>query len=135
MTRADRKKLLRAWQADDAAAVQRNGVVRHERWYFVVHLGLARRSTPEARYEVQLLDEDGRAIEVATFAALHSSVELGASAVPIDVLRSAMELPEGQGCFVDEAGWELTPHGHRVAADQASVTGGRHRDPAWRGKA
>jgi len=126
----DRKKAVRAWQAERAAAAKAGGVVRHQHWFFVVHLSAVRRGTSEAPYEVQLLDEDGRAIEVARFAGPESSVDLRGVAVPSAVLQSAAELPEGQGCYVDEAGWEVTALGHRVAAEVARATGGRKQNRA-----
>ncbi len=130
MTKADRKKAIRAWQAERAADANRGSVVHHDRWFFVVHVPIARRRAADVPYEVQRLDEHGRGIEAMQFGDPASRVELGGEAVPSAVLRSATELPEGQGCYVDETGWEVTPSGHPVAADVARATGGRGRDRA-----
>jgi hypothetical protein len=122
--RADRRKAVRAWQAGNAEAAKADAVVHHERWFFVVHLSGERARRAGAPYEVQLLDDAGRAREVAAFSASDCSVELGGSSVPVGVLRAATELAEGQGCYVDGSGWEVTPVGHRVAPELARATGG-----------
>jgi hypothetical protein len=128
MKRADRKKAVRAWQAEQATAARGDAVIRHRRWFFVVHLSPARRIGAGLLYEVQRLDDDGRGVEVARYTDPDADVELCGEAVPTPVLRSAADLPEGQGCYVDESGWEVTPLGHRVAPGVARARGGQDPD-------
>jgi hypothetical protein len=125
--RPEKKKALKAWrqQHQDEAAARQAQVVRHERWYFLVHLSPEDQERDAGQFEVQFLDEQGRGAEHATYSSPTDAVILGGSAVPESVLSAAGHLPAGQGCYVDTEGWELTPFGARVAPDKARATGGR----------
>jgi hypothetical protein len=124
MTRDEKKKALRTWREQQRQTVAEGmRLVRHSRWYFVVHLDAAREATRGGAYEVQLLDEDGRGVEVARYNLPAPEVVLGGTPVPTGVLVAPSHLPVGQGCYVDETGWEVSPWGERLADGVARTTG------------
>lgn len=76
-------------------------------WFFVRQLPIAERK-PGERFEVQLLDDDGRAVAVARYDA-ETSLALGDVIVPRVVLAAGRERPEGSGIYVDQEGVETPP--------------------------
>ncbi len=72
-------------------------------WYFVFHL----EQDEDGRdvYEVQVLDDDGKAISVVVF---HDPTEIGGR-IPLAVAIAAMERPIGPGDYVDADGAIVPP--------------------------
>ena len=77
------------------------------RWFFVLHLPLDRQ-LPGARYEVQLLDKDGRAKAVATYDE-EGSLSIDGVGVPTAVLAAGRRQAAGKGDYVDESGEQTAP--------------------------
>ena len=76
-------------------------------WFFVRHLPLEQQR-PGARYEVQLLDRDGRAMAEAQYDA-ETSVSIEGVSVPETVLAAGRAQPLGLGDYVDEDGVRTAP--------------------------
>jgi hypothetical protein len=76
-------------------------------WFFVRRLPIAE-AKPGERFEVQLLDGDGRAIAVARYDT-EASLALGGQTVPGVVLDAGRERLEGSGSYVDLEGVETPP--------------------------
>ena len=98
-----------------------NGTIN--KWYFVSHLAAAQREALDLAFEVQLLDEKGRGLEVRQFTLPAEEVALGGTRVPSQVLAAAGQLREGQGCYVDRLGWEVDHLGDRLPEGTARTTG------------
>jgi hypothetical protein len=76
-------------------------------WFFFRKLPIGERK-PGERFEVQLLDDDGRAVAVAGYDA-ETALALGDVIVPAAVLDAGRERPEGSGTYVDHEGVETPP--------------------------
>jgi hypothetical protein len=113
-------------QAERQRAERAPGVIRHS-WFFVLHLSANQQRDSGYSYEAQSLDDDGKAVEVARYTSFDEGTMLAGKLVPHGVLHAASELPEGQGCFVDATGWEVTPMGVRLDPNAARTTGGQPR--------
>ena len=77
------------------------------RWYFVMHLA-PEQQRPGARYEVQLLDDDGRATAWEGYDE-ETSLTVGGVDVPSAVLAAGRAQAEGLGDYVDERGVRTAP--------------------------
>jgi hypothetical protein len=76
-------------------------------WFFVRKLP-TREATPGERFEVQLLDSDGRAVAVGRYDT-ETSLTVNGETVPAVVLDRGRERPEGSGAYVDQEGVETRP--------------------------
>jgi hypothetical protein len=76
-------------------------------WFFVRQLPTAER-VPGERFEVQLLDEDGRSVAEARYDT-ETSLVVGDVTVPAAALDAGRERPEGSGTYVDQDGVETPP--------------------------
>ena len=61
------------------------------------------------QYQVQLLDQDGRAKATGYFDAVDEELILDDVRVDPRVMRAAMALPDGQGDYVDDEGRSTKP--------------------------
>ena len=78
-------------------------------WYFVRKLDSSERPDRRERFEVQVVDEDGRGEEVGYLAEDTTSLVIGGRAIPSAVIKSAKARVEGQGEYVGPDGQPLPP--------------------------
>ena len=72
-------------------------------WYFITHL--EQKVGDRGAYEVQILDNDGRAIEFVVF---DSVAEVG-DRIPAAVSQAVIARPVGPGDYVDPDGHVVPP--------------------------
>jgi hypothetical protein len=75
------------------------------RWFFVYCL----RSTDQQfaagnRYEVQVLDDAGRAAQVGYFVDPQLPLVIDGQTIPLAVLKAALRQPSGKGDYVNDLG-------------------------------
>ena len=78
-------------------------------WYFVRKLRPHERPHSLERFEVQVLDNDGRAIAIGHLAVDARQLIIQGHEIPLAVLEAAKRRPEGQGDYVDPSGERLPP--------------------------
>jgi hypothetical protein len=78
-------------------------------WYFVRKLHPHEQPASGARFEVQILDDDGRAIAVGYLTADATKLLIDGRSVPQPVLEAAKQRTEGQGEYVGPNGQGLPP--------------------------
>jgi len=76
-------------------------------WFFVRHLPTDQQR-PGERYEVQVLDPDGRAVAEARYDQ-QISLAVGQMTIPSSVLDAGRAQPEGSGDYVDTKGSHTPP--------------------------
>ncbi len=79
------------------------------RWYFVLHLGDDDVSETRLRYEVQVLDESGRASEVGRFSQDELTLVVDGVTIPEPVLAAALRQTKGKGDYVGDDGQSVAP--------------------------
>lgn len=83
---------------------------RSEPRFFVLRLSPGQKEYRNGyRFEVQLLDETGRAGAALNFRELNRDFREQEYYVPASVIAAAQRQPEGQGDYVDEAGQNRRP--------------------------
>lgn len=99
-------------ETDSAKFVAKERFVhtRSEPRFFVLQLSPGTKEYVNGyRFEVQLLDEVGRAGAVLNFRGLNQDFREQEYYVPASVVAAALRQPEGQGDYVDEAGRSRRP--------------------------
>jgi len=82
----------------------------HRQWYFVVHLDPQQSvDTDSHSYEVQVLDQQGRAVAVGYFTDPDAPLTVAQQLIPTGVLPAALRQLPGQGDYVNEAGESIPP--------------------------
>ena len=78
--------------------------------YFVCNRQTARsQSHPEADYEIQVLDAQGRGKHVGYLRYGDTEIEIGGQPIPKAVIDAAHRQPEGKGDYVNEGGQSISP--------------------------
>jgi hypothetical protein len=83
--------------------------IRAQRWFFVVHLRERERPAPSSVFEIQVLDEDGKAIAIGYVGAEAASLEIDGQDIPAAVIEAAKRQPLGLGDYIDESGKSVRP--------------------------
>ena len=78
-------------------------------WYFVRKLRPHERPESPARFEVQVLDDDGLAVAVGYFSEETDVLVVGDREIPRPVLEAGKRRGEGQGDYVGPDGKSLPP--------------------------
>ncbi|GEM_PF-1578836 len=78
-------------------------------WYFVRKLNSHEQPFSAARFEVQILDDDGRAIAIGYLMADTTELLIDDRSVPQPVLEAAKQRTVGQGEYVGSDGQVLPP--------------------------
>jgi hypothetical protein len=73
-------------------------------WFFVRHLVPGESQRTRLPFEVQLLDAEGRATDVAHFDAHVQTIIINGIAIPAPVVARALTYPAGFGDYVDALG-------------------------------
>jgi hypothetical protein len=80
------------------------------RWYFVMRLDPQQSVETDAHsYEVQVLDQQGRAAAVGYFTDPDAPLTVAQQLIPMAVLHAALRQLPGQGDYVNEAGESIAP--------------------------
>jgi hypothetical protein len=77
--------------------------------YFVVHLREEDRPAPDERFEVQVLDSNGRAACCGYVGYEQSELEVAGGRIPRPVIEAARRQLIGQGDYLDETGNSVPP--------------------------
>ncbi|QDT52384.1 hypothetical protein Pan44_03940 [Caulifigura coniformis] len=77
--------------------------------YFILHLEERDRYSSGMRYEIQLLDTYGQTIARGCVDDQANSLELQGCSIPQPVIEAARKQAIGNGDYVDEAGYSVSP--------------------------
>lgn len=77
--------------------------------FFVVHLHEKDRPSSAMRYEIQVLDGDGRAAHCVYADDSQVMIEVIGLTIPTQVVDAARRQPMGQGDYVDDSGKSIRP--------------------------
>ena len=81
-------------------------------WFFASHLVPGESQRTSLPFQVQILDSDGRATDVAYFAERARSVSINGVVLPEPVVARALTYPAGFGDYVDASGHPVDMQGH-----------------------
>ena len=78
-------------------------------WYFVRKLQSHEQPARRERFEIQVLDDDGKAENVGYIDEETDLLEINGAVIPEVVLAAARSINCGQGDYIDSAGNRLEP--------------------------
>lgn len=77
--------------------------------FFVLHLKKEDCKDPNKQFEIQVLDDDGRAISFTHISYEQTTLVIDGDLIPVPVIDAAKRQKEGEGNYVNEAGEQVTP--------------------------
>jgi hypothetical protein len=81
-----------------------------DEWYFVRQLRDTENPSSTLRFEIQVLDEDGRAVFAGYLSSEMTELEINKQIVPVPVLEAAKSKEMGRGDYVDSEGKTVVPY-------------------------
>ena len=78
-------------------------------WYFVRRVRPHERPGSSDRFEIQILDDEGRAVSVGYVGSGSTQLTVDGRAIPAAVIEAAKRREEGQGDYVGPDGRSLPP--------------------------
>jgi len=78
-------------------------------WYFVRRVRPHERPGSPDRFEIQILDDEGRAVSVGYVGSGSTQLTVDGRAIPAAVIEAAKRREEGQGDYVGPDGRSLPP--------------------------